>query len=235
MLLLAGAATPAVGENPFGAPAVSDAELSEMRGGFALPGGIDLSIVVRTETSVDGNLLLRSVYALDQGPATLQVFAPAPGQTVATGRGSAGSGDGEAPPAVWVMFDRDNGVSIGQAGAQPGGGLTVTTGPAAEAPDDGLAPLPIGPGGSIEVAGGTVSLQDLPRGTRARIEGDRIDVSHIVGGAFGSVIANSGSDRAIDTVTTISLDLNGATPANLGSALPRVESIALDAVRGLVE
>lgn len=233
LILVAGAAPPP-DESPFGAPAVSEAELADMSGGFSLPGGLDLSIVVRTETSVDGTLLLRSVYALDNGAPTVQLFAPAPGQTLATDRESADMSISAGSAGVQVIFDRQNGVSFVTSGPDPMTGIAVTTGPVAETMDDGLNPLPIGPGGSIQTAGGRVTLDELSAGARARIEGDKIDVSHLVGGAFGSIIANSGSDRAIDTMTTVSLDLRGATPENLGSALPRVEAIVLDSVRQLV-
>lgn len=227
------AAAPASAESPFGTP-VPDAELANMRGGIALPNGIDVSIAVRTETSVDGNLLLRSVYALANGPATLQLFAPAPGHNVKTGGGeaSASSGGGDAGE-VWVMFDRDNGATINARSGVPAG-VTVTSGPApSSTSDDGLSPLPIGPGGSIETAGGRVTLQELPAGARARIEGEKIDVSHIFGSAFGSVVANSGSDRAIDTMTVVSIDLRGATPDNLGSSVLQADALALDATRAL--
>ena len=61
-----------------------------------------------------------------------------------------------------------------------------------------------------------------------RLEGDGLDITHLVGNALGSIIANTGSDRAIDTATTVGIDINGASPANLGSAMLRVEAIAID-------
>lgn len=232
LILMAAAASPGSAERAFGEP-VGDAELAATRGGFAIGNGMDVSMVVRTETSVDGQLLLRSVYALSDSAPSFELFAPAPGQNIATTSGGAGAGAGHAAPKILVTFDRQNGVEIASRDT-PRPNVTVTTGTAAAPRDDGLRPLPIAPGGSVQAAGGTVTLEELPAGAVARIDADRLQVSHIVGNAFGSVIANSGSDRAIDTMTTVSLSLNGVTPDNLGSSMMQVDALALDATRALV-
>ena len=51
-----------------------------------------------------------------------------------------------------------------------------------------------------------------------------------IGGAFGSAILNSGSDRTISTATTVSIDLRNAGPEVLGSALLRIEDVAIGAL-----
>lgn len=63
-------AAPVAAHSPFGdAPAMADAELAEARGGFILPGGIDMDFAILQETSVDGELLVRSSYILaETGP-----------------------------------------------------------------------------------------------------------------------------------------------------------------------
>ena len=63
-------AHPAAAQSLFGdAVALDDAELAEARGGFIMPGGIDLDFAIFQETSVDGEIILRSSYVLaDTGP-----------------------------------------------------------------------------------------------------------------------------------------------------------------------
>ena len=58
----------------FGKPAVTEEALASMRGGFALPGGLDVSIAVQSSTSVNGTPVLTTVFAVDGGPAMLSVF-----------------------------------------------------------------------------------------------------------------------------------------------------------------
>lgn len=68
--MLAIMAAPAAAQSPFDdVVAMDDSQLAEERGGFSLPGGIELDMTIRQETSVDGELLLRSSYVLsDDGP-----------------------------------------------------------------------------------------------------------------------------------------------------------------------
>ena len=61
------------------------------------------------------------------------------------------------------------------------------------------------------------------------LQGTDIRIVHLTGSAIGSAIANSGNDRAIDTLTTLSIDLSNAGPDVLGSAMLRVEGVAIDA------
>ncbi|MEL7189951.1 MAG: hypothetical protein AAGK17_10405 [Pseudomonadota bacterium] len=63
-------ASPAAAQSPFGdVAAMDDTELAEARGGFILPGGLDLDFAIFQETSVDGELVLRSSYVLaETGP-----------------------------------------------------------------------------------------------------------------------------------------------------------------------
>jgi hypothetical protein len=72
---LALASPAAADDGPFGKTAVIEETLASMRGGFALPGGVDVSIAVQSSTSVNGTPILTTVFAVDGGPATLSVFA----------------------------------------------------------------------------------------------------------------------------------------------------------------
>lgn len=217
----------------FAAPAVSDTELAQMRGGFRLPGGLEATMSVQTETSLNGGLLLRSVYRVDQGPPSLQVFAPRIGETVRSQASSGPHSASSTQGAINVNFDRQNGISIVRQMATPTSTISVGTNPASAQNSDGLPPLDLS-SGPVETAGGRVSVSDLASGVRTRIEGDGIDASHLFGAAFGSVVSNSGNGRAIDSSTTIALDLRGATALNLGSAMLRAEALGAESVRQLV-
>lgn len=237
---LAAAAAPAeavpqddivVTARPFMGERVPDDVLATMRGGFRLPSGIDVTLAVQSETSVDGLLLLRSIYRIDSGAPALSLFAPAPGQSVATQPATASTA---SAGGLSVMFDRSSGVVfVPGAGARPAVSVTSGASPAATS-DDGLSAIGIAPGGSVETSGGTLRLVDAGGQLQARLDGMQIDVGHVFGQGFGTIIANSGNDRTIDTVTTISLGLSGTSPFNLGSAAMRVDGLAIDAVRGLI-
>ncbi len=216
------------------APPVPDAVLAALRGGFRLPSGIDVSLAVQTDTSVNGALLLRSVFSASEGRPTLQVLAPEPGRIVSGPQHGASASGGGAASGIAVQFDRQAGVTLVPSGnVMPV--VSVTTGAIATAADAaaaGLGTVDVTAGSSaVETPGGAVSIMALPDGARVRLEGSGLDISHVVGNAFGSVIANNANDRVIDTATTINLDLGNAGPDVLGSAMFRVEGIAVDAAR----
>lgn len=109
LLLAAFVSAPAIAQNyelAFDRIPVADDALSSMRGGFALPGGVDVSVAVQSDTLVNGVLLLRSVYVIDKDAPSLTVFgrtdagqpqAGAPGdltQLSLTPGGSAASASG---------------------------------------------------------------------------------------------------------------------------------------------
>lgn len=138
--LMLAVAAPAIGQEFDGRPALTDTELSAMRGGFTLPGGVQVAIGIAIETRVDGTLALRT--ALNDG-----------GVTVDAGTGV---------------------LTVSRAGAN----------------------------------------------TIAQLAGQGIDVSQLVGRATATIIANTGSDRVIDTATTVSIDLSGRlAPSNFLSTL----------------
>ncbi|MDB5717675.1 MAG: hypothetical protein JWM38_1102 [Sphingomonas bacterium] len=215
---------------------LADSELAAMRGGFRLPGGIEVALTVRSDTSVDGALLLRSVFSVVNGAPLLQVLAPAKGgeaPTIGPNEASvARAGDAAAAGsnALSVQFDRQNGVVFVPGATAVAPTINVTSGARADVDDAGLVLLAAGPA-PIETAGGQVTVSALPEGMRVRLEGAGLDVSHLVGAAFGSVIANTASDRTIDTTTTIGLDLGNVRPDLIGSSMFRVENVAVEAAR----
>lgn len=59
---------------PFADP-LRDEQLSTLRGGFTLPGGLQVGLGVTTESRIDGQLVLRSTFTLGAGAESLQVEA----------------------------------------------------------------------------------------------------------------------------------------------------------------
>lgn len=218
-----GAIDPAPG---FEAAAVPDAVLATQRGGVRLPNGIDLALTVQTQTAVNGSVVLQTVYTLDKGPANLIVYAPAKGAAApAAGQQAPVAA---APMTPIVSYDPRTGLSVTQGYS----GMPVTVAGGAQGGSsrvpEGLVVLDTAT--PHDTAAGVISLQtDGPLKT-VTLSGDDVSIAHFAGAAFGSAIANSGSDRAIDTVTGISIDLRNAGPDVLGSALLRVEAVALEAV-----
>ena len=207
-----------LGQAMFGALApVPDATLADERGGFMLPGGIDVALTVQTQTAVDGAVVLRTVFQASQGTPTLTVYAPRAGETVAAVPTVGAGGDGSQ--ATSVTYDTRSGFQVTPGISAPGVGVVAA----------GAAALPAG----LEaVAGGMtdhgVITQGQQGGTRTvELSGSDLTVTHHTGNVFGSAIANSGSDRVIDTQTSVAIDL-GAAGAELlaGSALLRVGEIA---------
>jgi hypothetical protein len=93
---------------------------------------------------------------------------------------------------------------------------------------DALTRLDIGNDGiSVTTADGVVRV-DRSAGSRIQLSGQDFDVRHLAGGPFGSIVANSGNDRSIDTNTVVDISIANATAFNLGSTLSRVDGIATD-------
>ena len=187
----------------FPSPAVADEALSDMRGGFALPGGLDVAVAVQSDTRVNGVLMLRSVFVVDQGPATLAVF----GRT------------GDAPSAV----------SVTGAGGSTSTLSFTSKAAAIGGAAEGLTKLALGPDGApVAASGGTVRVETAGAQNRVVLSQPTLDISHLSGQAYGSIVANRGNDVTVDTATNINVDLRNATALNLGSAAFRIDALALD-------
>lgn len=111
------AAASPVTANPFGKAAVPTEALETMRGGFALPGGIDVSIAVQSNTALNGAVVLRTLFLAGSGPPTLAVF----------GRTEASNGQ-PAPPGAPGLTQLN--LAPGEALAVTGGTVSLaSTGP----------------------------------------------------------------------------------------------------------
>ena len=216
----------------FDAPAEPDPVLAEQRGGLRLPNGLDIALAVQTQTSVNGAIVLRTDFQVDKGPATTTVYVPRSGQIVAAqagaGQGGAGTATGSAG-APSIAFDNRNGLQV-----TPGSGALPVSVSGNGAAAGGASPVPAG---LAIVSPATVAMtdngqvtQDIQGGVRTvQLNGADLTVTHLTGNAFGSAITNSGSDRAIDTQTAVSIDIHNAGPDMLGSAMFRAQDMALDA------
>lgn len=209
---------------PISEPALPEIELAQQRGGLRLPSGLDLAITVQTQTAVSGDVVLRTEYKLDQGTPTLTVFAPRAGTSVPLQSAPGGAGAAAAAAVPTITYDRVSGIRVTQ------GAPTSSIGVSASAPNDQL------PAGLVQVASGTMTDAGIvteggANGVRTvSLSGQDLTITHLAGNAIGSAIANSGSDRSIDTQTTVSIGLSNVSPDILGSAMFRVQDIALDAV-----
>lgn len=207
---------------PMAAAPVPDPILAEQRGGFRLPSGIDVALTVQTQSAINGAVVLRTVFQLDKGPASLTIYAPKPGETVAAGdRGTATQGTGMPS----VSYDSRNGIQVQPAIGGPNVAISSRSASASAAVPAGLAQVASGAqtdaGLVTEAARGGVQTVEL--------RGADLSITHLSGNAFGSAIANTGSDRTIDTTTSVSIDLANAGPDVLGSAMMRVQDVATDA------
>lgn len=200
---------------------VADATLAQQRGGFQLPNGLDIALTVQTQTAVNGAVVLRTVFQAAQGTPTLSVYAPRQGETVAaTSTGAPAASGATAAPVV--TYDPRSGIQVTPRATAPGVALGHAEAAGAAA-------------GLEQIAGGVtdngVVTQAARGGVRTvELAGRDLTVTHLAGNAFGSAIANSGSDRTIDTQTSVAIDLGSAGPDVVGSAMLRVGEIAGAAV-----
>ena len=210
---------------PLAPTVVPDAELAQQRGGFALPNGIDVALTVQTQTTLNGAIVLRTVFRADQGAPTLTAFVPKGGETVAA-QGATRTVSATTAAAPTITYDPRTGIQV-TPGASPNVSL-VTPGEAGTVP-----------AGLVEVAGGAAATTDngvVSETSRAglrsiELKGNDLAITHLAGNAFGSAIANAGNDRAIDTQTIVSIDLRNTGPDVLGSAMLRASDITADALR----
>lgn len=232
-------------EMAFDSAPVSDAELAGNYGKFIAPGGIDLAMSVQSDTAVDGQLVLRSVFTVDQGPARIQVYAPAPGTQGPSYQGNATVGQaqsGAGNPGLSVTVDRMGANTSVQptfgAGSQAPN-VAVTTGgqsvAATAAGNDGLVPvIATAGGGAVPTGAGAVSISSTSTGTRITLDALGLSISHLVGGATGTVVANTGNNRTIDTVTSMSIDVRNGDSLAIASSLMQVSGIATAATQAMV-
>ncbi|ARU17906.1 hypothetical protein [Croceicoccus marinus] len=228
LVLQAAAVQPSAPEaspGPFGVAALSEEVLARQRGGIRLPGGIDVSLSVDTVTAIDGRVVLQTITRIAETAPTVTAYAPVGGGGIAS-PAMAQTTQGTAPG---VSYDPRNGMTV--TATIPAVSLIMSKDsrngapaaiPGLQAVD--LANSAATPNGVVRQVGegggsGGVELQGLD-----------FSVMHLTGSAMGATILNSGSDRAIETSTTLYMDLSNAGPDLIGSSMLRVEDIGLLAV-----
>lgn len=205
------------GGGQFDVPPLAERDLADQRGGFNIPGGVDVALTVDTVTAVDGAVVLRTIFRADQGTPTLSIYAPRAGETVAARPAAS-----EVEPGTSVSYDPRTGIQVSRGGALPS---------VSASGDRDVAGLVAVAPGTVTDAGRIEAVAD-ERLQRVTLTGSDLTVAHLAGGAFGAAIANTGNDRAIDTQTSVAIDLSGAAEVLAGSALLRVDALTADVMRG---
>jgi hypothetical protein len=219
LLLALAAEQPLPGEVP-----LPDPVLAEHRGGFQLPGGLDIGLAVRTQTAVDGRVVLATVFTVADGRTSFTPYVARSGEAVIV-QPSAPAGEsrsGSTSPSV--AFDPRSGITV-VSGPSIMPGIAVNAGAGAGELPAGLVEASAG-----AVDGGTLSSAADGAVRKIELQGHDISITHLAGSAFGSAIANAANDRTIETVTSVGIDVRNASPDNLGSTFLQVGDLAADAI-----
>jgi len=224
ILLVAGAVLAAsrtgAGEMFGGAAKVSDATLQTMRGGVALPGGLNVAIGIAIETRVDGQLALRTQFSTET--SGIQVYAGGS----AAGTSAAGGVAAAARTSPSIQYDRNAiGTTMLLVPATTFNAINVGSGTGNSLPAATGTALPTSVGGpGVFTALGTVRLLGTATGNIAELAGPDLVIQQAIGQATGAIVANSANNRAIDTATFVSINVRGAIfPSGLTSS---IESVA---------
>lgn len=207
------------------APTLPDQVLAEQRGGIRLPSGIDATWSIDTRTAVNGSVVLQTVVRVDQGSPQVAAYAPNQGENVPLSRQALATTSGGE---TTVSYDPRSGLTVTTTGRA--GSPVIINGSAASSgkPIEGLQQ--IDPRMAHATDNGIIRAVGANGDRGVELVGGDISITHLTGTALGSVIANTGSDRAIDTQTTLTIDLRNAGPDVLGSSMFRVENVAIDAL-----
>jgi len=211
------------GERP-----VSDSELSACTGKLLLDNGISIVMSVVSDIEINGQLVLRTNYNVDQGPPTLAVYGSVGGAVSSGSLNSVRPAAGSGSPTN---------ASIRNAASQP---VTDYVGPTASAMADArdasaLSELPIVSGGpGVVTANGAVSVKTVNAGTMVIYQGNALTVSQLLGQTLGIAISNSGNNRAIDTSSSVSIQISNVNPLALGSATAQILAMNAAVARGLL-
>lgn len=201
--------------------AVSDRELSTMRGGFELPNGLNLQLGIDVQTRVDGVLAVHTIYASDGPNAGLRVFtdglksanpATPPAQSISTP---------QLTTAPVLVVDRSpSGTTVLPSSQLPATTVNVVTAdPGQWLSGEGQTQLPVVANGDpVPASIGTVRLTSDAQGSVVTLQAPDLEVRQLVGQASGTVVLNSASDRTIDTVGSINVNLQGLSPQLLNAA-----------------
>jgi hypothetical protein len=213
LLLAASAAEPEftviAAPRPWHVRPVPDQLLATMRGGMRLPNGLDLTLGIDLQTRVDGQLVLHTTYASEGAAQGIRVFydggadvqTPPATQTVATGA---------TPGTPVLIVDRSpTGSTLVPTASAPATTVNLVSGDQSTWLNGvGQIEVPLtADGQSVRAGPGDYSLAQSEAGTAVVLKSDDYEVQHLIGEATGVVLANTGSDRSIDTVSSINVDI----------------------------
>lgn len=215
---------------------VPDRELAVMRGGLLLPDGLDIAIGIDIQTRLNGALILHTVYTSD-GPNTgIKVYTDgttSPSSTPATVSVTTAA----AASTPTIIVDR---ATTGTIVAAPAASAPVTVNLVQGAPSTWLSgsgqnSVPVTANGpAVSSEGNSIQLASNAQGAVVTLNGPGLEVQQLVGQATGVVVANTGNDRVIDTVSSINVNVQGISPALMSGifAASRIATAAIQA-RGL--
>jgi hypothetical protein len=193
---------PAAAQNgPFErAPTVADGKLDQVRGGVLLPNGMDIGLGIAVDTRIDGHLVLSTVLTMDD-VAHLSVY-------------TGGEMRGQTP-ATMFLVPGPNGPSLVRI-AQDASSLPAGS---------GGQPIAVVPNGApVETQWGAVQLAQSDTQSTVLLAGEGVELRHMIGTVTGALVANTGSNRVIDTMVTIDLDIrHSAIPT--GAMMLRLDSV----------
>lgn len=217
---------------PFAVDRVPDPELAAMRGGMHLPNGFDVAIGIDIQTRVDGILVLHTIYASDGPVVGTRVYTDganaaryAPATVTVTSPLTSG--------APVIVTDRSpTGTTVAPGSPSPAATVNLVNGiQATWLTAEGQTEVPVTQGGPAVTTGpGTFSLSSGDNGVISTLDTQGLQITHLIGQATGAVIANTANDRAIDTISSVNIDLQGASPALMG-AIFTADRLAIEAVR----
>lgn len=223
------AASPGAVEPASSPPAVPDRELAAMRGGLMLPNGLNVAIGIDIQTRIDGVLALHTIFSSEPPVTGVRVYtdgttspAQVPGTVTVDG------GDTTWPS---VSVSRSpTGTTVTAPSAGPATSINVVSGPTSvwlNAAGQTLVPVTAN-GPAVDAGSGSIRLAADDRGTQVILVTPTAEIRHLVGQATGAVVANTGNDVSIDTVSTVNVDLVGI-PAGLMNGVLMVNRIAAEA------
>ena len=211
---------------------VPDRQLGAMRGGMRLPNGFEVAIGIDIQTRVDGILVLHTIYASDGPIMGVKVYTDgtdgeryAPGTIVVMAPNS--------PAPIIVTTRSPSGTTIAPGSSSGASTVNLVNGPETTwVTADGQNEVPVTvDGGPVTTGPGTFSLRSASNGVTSELDTADLQIRHLIGQATGVVIANAGSNRAIDTVSSVNIDLQNVAPL-VATSIFSNQALALDIVRG---
>lgn len=209
---------------------VPDRELATMRGGVLLPNGLNVAVGIDIQTRIDGVLALHTIYTSEQPNPGIRVYtdgtnspATAPTTTTVT------TGTSGMVPTVLVGRS-PTGTTITTSTLNAPMTVNVVSGPTSgwlNAAGQTMVPVTAN-GPAVIASSGVISLTNDEGGARVTLSAPAIQVEHLVGQATGAVVSNTANNRAIDTVSSINVNLVGLPPGLSGGVLT-INRIAADA------